>query len=101
MAEGDPRSVPEIQEAVTLFETWEASVASPAAASRFAEAVQILDDYLESEPNSPHKACVILDGIHPRRAARFEGRSRGSDGSKSGAKRGLRRICLGLGKRVR
>jgi hypothetical protein len=58
MAETNPRSILEIREAISLFEAWEANVADPAAAGRFAEAVQILDDYLEAEPESPHNVFV-------------------------------------------
>lgn len=55
---GGPRSVPEIREAIALFEKWEAGITDPAAAARFAEAVQLLEDYLEVEPESPHKRFV-------------------------------------------
>lgn len=58
MTETNPRSVPEIREAIRLFEAWEANVVDPTAAGRFAEAVQILDDYLEAEPDNPHEAFV-------------------------------------------
>jgi len=58
MADTSPRSVPEILEAITFFEKWEAAISDPAAAARFAEAVQLLDDYLESEPDSPHRTFV-------------------------------------------
>jgi hypothetical protein len=54
----DPRNVPEIREAIALFEKWEAGITDPAAAGRFAEAIQLLDEYRESEPDSPHKAFV-------------------------------------------
>jgi hypothetical protein len=50
----NPRSVPEIREAVALFERWEADINDPAAAKRFTEAVELLDDYLECEPETPH-----------------------------------------------
>jgi hypothetical protein len=53
-----PRSVPEIREAIALFESWEAGITDPAAAGRFAEAVQLLDDYLDVEPDSPHRRFV-------------------------------------------
>jgi hypothetical protein len=53
-----PRSIPEIREAISLFERWEADVKGPAAAGRFAEAVELLDDYLEAEPDSPHQRFV-------------------------------------------
>jgi hypothetical protein len=54
----NPRSVPEIREASALFEAWEHNVRDPGAAQRFAEAVQLLEDYLECEPDSPHKAFI-------------------------------------------
>jgi hypothetical protein len=53
-----PRSVTEIREAVALFEAWEASINDVNAAKRFAEAMQLLDDYLESEPDSPHRQFI-------------------------------------------
>ena len=53
-----PRSVPEIREAVALFEAWERSISDVDSARRFTEAVQLLDDYLECEPDSPHKAFI-------------------------------------------
>lgn len=53
-----PRSVPEIREAVALFESWERSMNDLSAAKHFTEAVQLLDDYLECEPESPHKQFI-------------------------------------------
>jgi hypothetical protein len=53
-----PRAVPEIRAAVALFEAWERSINDLHAAKGFTEAVQILDDYLECEPDSPHKAFI-------------------------------------------
>jgi hypothetical protein len=53
-----PRSVPEIREAIALFETWEGSINDLHAAKGFTEAVQILDDYLECEPDSPHRQFI-------------------------------------------
>jgi|SRR6185295_10821147 len=53
-----PRDVPEIREAVALFEAWERAINDLHAAKGFTEAVQILDDYLECEPESPHRAFV-------------------------------------------
>jgi len=50
--------VPEIQQAIALFESWERSINDLHAATGFTEAVQILDDYLESEPDSPHQAFI-------------------------------------------
>jgi hypothetical protein len=53
-----PRSVPEIREAIGLFEAWEKAINDVNAAKRFAEAMQLLDDYLESEPDSPHRQFI-------------------------------------------
>jgi hypothetical protein len=53
-----PRSVPEIREAIRLFEAWEASINDLSAAKGFTEAVQILDDFLESEPDTPHRTFI-------------------------------------------
>lgn len=53
-----PRSVPEISEAIALFESWEESINDYAAARRFTEAVQLLDDYLAGEPDTPHREFV-------------------------------------------
>lgn len=52
------RSVPEIREAIELFESWERSINDLHAARGFTEAVQILEDYLEYEPDTPHRAFV-------------------------------------------
>jgi hypothetical protein len=52
------RSVPEIRAAIALFEAWEASINDVNAAKRFGEAMQLLDDYLESAPDSPHQQFV-------------------------------------------
>jgi hypothetical protein len=54
----DPRGVPEIREASALFEAWERNVRDPSAPQRFAEALQMLDDYLECEPDSPHRPFI-------------------------------------------
>ena len=54
----NPRAVPEIREAIALFEAWERSINDLHAAKGFTEAVQMLDDYLECEPDSPHKAFI-------------------------------------------
>jgi hypothetical protein len=54
----NPRSVPEIREASALFEAWEQDVRDPSAAQRFAQAVQMLDDYLEGEPESPYRPFI-------------------------------------------
>jgi hypothetical protein len=53
-----PRSVPEIREAIELFEAWEASINDVNAAKRFGEAMQLLDDYLDYEPDSPHRQFI-------------------------------------------
>lgn len=52
------RDVPEIREAVALFESWERSINDLHAAKGFTEAVQILEDYLECEPDTPHRAFI-------------------------------------------
>jgi hypothetical protein len=57
-ASAGPRTVPEIREAVALFESWERSINDLHAAKGFTQAVQILDDYLECEPETPHKAFI-------------------------------------------
>ena len=53
-----PSSVPEIREAVALFEAWEASIGDAGAAQRFTEAVERLDDYLQCEPDTPHRQFI-------------------------------------------
>ena len=64
----DARSVPEIREAAELLETWERSVNDVAAAKGFSEAVQMLDEYLEAEPDTPHRAFIQnLKLSHTRR----------------------------------
>jgi hypothetical protein len=52
------REVPEIREAIALFEAWEASINDLNAAKGFTEAVQILDDFLQSEPQTPHRTFI-------------------------------------------
>jgi len=52
------RTVPEIREAIALFESWEKSINDYAAARRFTEAVQLLEDYLEAEPQTPHREFI-------------------------------------------
>ena len=54
----NPRSIPEIREAIELFEAWEASINHADAAKRFTEAMQLLDDYLDYAPDSPHRQFV-------------------------------------------
>jgi len=49
---------PEIREAIGLFEAWERAINDVHAAGRFTEALQLLDDYLECEPDSPHKPFI-------------------------------------------
>jgi len=41
-----------------LFEAWERSPNDVDAAKRFTEAVELLDDYLSVEPDSPHRGFV-------------------------------------------
>jgi hypothetical protein len=53
-----PRNVPEIREAIELFESWEREFNDPAAAAHFTEAVELLADYLEGEPDSPHRGFI-------------------------------------------
>jgi hypothetical protein len=57
-ASANPRAVPEIREAIALFEAWERSINDLHAAKGFIEAVQMLDDYLECEPDTPHRAFI-------------------------------------------
>lgn len=52
------RNVPEIREAIALFESWEKSINDSAAARRFTEALELLDDYLEAEPETPHREFI-------------------------------------------
>ncbi len=52
------RNVPEIRQAIALFESWEKSINDAAAARRFTEAVQLLDDYLEGEPATPYREFI-------------------------------------------
>jgi hypothetical protein len=62
------RDVPEIREAIALFEAWEASINDLDAAKGFTEAVQILDDLLESDPDTPHRTFIHnLKISHTRR----------------------------------
>lgn len=55
---GNPRAVPEIRAAIALFESWERSINELHAAKGFTEAAQILDHYLEAEPDSPHRGFI-------------------------------------------
>ena len=52
------REVPEIREAIALFESWEKSINDYHCARRFTEAVQLLDDYLEAEPETPYRDFI-------------------------------------------
>lgn len=58
MPDAGARGVPEIREAIALFESWEKSISDAAAARRFTEAVQLLDDYLEAEPETPYREFI-------------------------------------------
>jgi hypothetical protein len=54
----DPRSVPEIREAIDLFESYERSSHNFEAAKKFSEAVRLLNDYVEGEPDTPYKSFI-------------------------------------------
>jgi hypothetical protein len=76
----NPRSVPEIREASALFEAWEQDVRDAGAAQRFAQAVQMLDDYLEGEPESAHRPFIDnLKLANARRLLRLLGQVDKSD----------------------
>ena len=76
----NPRSVPEIREASALFEAWEQNLRDPSAAQRLAEAVQLLDDYLDCEPGSPHRPFIEnLKLANARRLLRLLGEVDRSD----------------------
>src|SRR5918999_6461476 len=53
-----PREVPEIREAIALFESWELAVNYVRASKKFTEALEFLNDYLEYEPDTPHRKFV-------------------------------------------
>ena len=53
-----PREVPEIREAIALFESWERAVNDVRASKKFTEALELLNDYLEYEPDTPHRKFV-------------------------------------------
>jgi hypothetical protein len=53
-----PRDVPEIREAIALFESWERAVNDARASKKFTEALELLNDYLEYEPDTPHRKYV-------------------------------------------
>src|SRR5690349_1919125 len=54
----NPRSIPEIREAIVLFEDYERSGHDFAAAKKFVEAVVLLNDFLEAEPDTEHRSFV-------------------------------------------
>lgn len=54
----NPDSIPEIREAITLFQSYERAGASFEDARKFEIAVQTLDDYLEENPNTPHRVFI-------------------------------------------
>lgn len=54
----DPRDEPEIREALALLRRWESAAADPEAAGRFSQAIELLDGYLEGDPETPHRAFV-------------------------------------------
>ena len=53
-----PREVPEIGEAIALFESWERTMNDARASKKFTEALELLNDYLEYEPDTPHRKFV-------------------------------------------
>lgn len=53
-----PREVTEIREAIGLFETWERTMNDARASRKFTEALELLNDYLEYEPETPHRRFV-------------------------------------------
>ena len=54
----DPHSVPEIKEAIALFQKYERSAGDLSSIKGFSEAVELLNDYLEREPDSPHREFI-------------------------------------------
>lgn len=54
----DPRSVPEIKEAVELLEKYERGGATYADAKMFKDAIEGLGDYLDENPDSPHREFI-------------------------------------------
>jgi hypothetical protein len=50
----EPRAVPEIREALALLEAYEASGARHEDARSFQHAFEILDDFVEDDPDTPH-----------------------------------------------
>src|SRR3972149_1811038 len=53
-----PGGVPEIREAIALFESYERSSHDITAAKKFTEAIRLLNDYLEDEPETLHKNFI-------------------------------------------
>jgi aminopeptidase N len=54
----DPRCVPEIRAALAAFDQYERSSAEYEDAQAFREALEALADYLEDEPDTPHRAFI-------------------------------------------
>jgi hypothetical protein len=77
----DPRSVPEIRDAIRLFEQYEKSQLDYAASRHFVEAVELLNDYLEAETDSPHKDFIRrLKMSHTRSVLRSLAKVNRADG---------------------
>jgi predicted trehalose synthase len=55
----DPRSVPEIRDALAALDQYERSDAEYEDAQAFREALEALADYLEDEPDTPHRAFIV------------------------------------------
>ena len=53
-----PREVAEIGEAIALFESWERTMNDARGSRKFTEALELLNDYLEYEPDTPHRKFV-------------------------------------------
>ena len=63
-----PSHIPEIREAVALLESWEKAVGDSREARRFTEAMELLNAYLESEPDTPYRRFITnLKVAHTRR----------------------------------
>jgi hypothetical protein len=54
----NPRNVPEIRIAVEMLEEYERSALDYNAARKFVDAIRMLNEFLECEPESPHKAFI-------------------------------------------
>ena len=64
----DPRSIPEIREAIELLESYEQTQASYADAKEFMLAIETLEDYLTDHPETPHRQFIQnLRFSHTRR----------------------------------